>query len=85
VWISLILPDPAPELGSEHEVFVETEARSFTATSEPVQPSRIVDENLFTDRRVGRPNRELVQQAAIVDRVPHPSRLAKGGVFSDCF
>src|ERR1700692_2629831 len=54
--------------------------RSLTAILEAVQARRIVDENLFADRRVGRPDRELVQQAAIVDgkRRHRVGRLAAG-------
>ena len=37
------------------------------ASLEPVQPRRIIDEYLFADCRVGRPNRELVEQAPVVD------------------
>ena len=35
--------------------------------SEPVKPRRIVDQDLLADRRVRRPHRQLVEQAAVVD------------------
>ena len=54
-------------LEMEHRLVLETEAHTFPATLEPVQARRIVDEYLRADRRVGRPYRELIEYAAIVD------------------
>ena len=48
--------------------------------SEPVEPRRIVDQDLLADRRVRRPHRKLVEQAAVVDleQRRHVGRLPAG-------
>ena len=37
--------------------------------SKPVQPRRIVDQDLVADRRVRRPDGELIEQPPVVDLV----------------
>src|SRR5436309_1022385 len=34
----------------------------------PVEPGRIVDQNRFADRWIGRPDRKLVEHTAVIDR-----------------
>ena len=36
-------------------------------TVEPIKVRRIGHENLLADRRIGRPNRKLIEQSAVVD------------------